>query len=566
MDTGAFEASWRAASCDAIPYHKDFPEWLTMIVELLNGGKSPSQISLSLDICGSVVYFQYQDNGFGCTIKEANDRLLRWASTRAVDGKSVYGHGTKKFLAKSGDYNSLKFIIRSRAKGEKKIVEWRGLYRGVDTHYDIVEDNHFPVHGFEIQLEVALMKLGNYNTPELVFGALKEIICARKVQGLLSTVAYVLTVKKDGKVIKQENSKLNSWKSLQETIHTNSSCFHLLHTTVPLVDGKVNLIFDSYSTGILNEIPGFPVYGKMTGGVGTRVHIFNEDTMIEAHPWYDIHDAKVHPSNWHRVDFVHFQPVDPKNSTHVSALPQPATTKVAYRYETEEWKQAVQIQKVIYQDHKTELLLPPKDKLKVPVVPIVPVVPTKKSTEETASPVKVSPVVANAKQEQKPSASPSAQNVIQAIQVAAATETSSQPVSYPVETIQAKHFDNNTTLNELYTRYSKENKSPEKFTLPKWLDCEDLLVYKENGKTHCIFYRQRQKGEVTHDMLKAYTALAIFANERALPPEKVTMIFCLHLKSSLKERTAQFDEFKKSMRPLVYPYIQSFQLKFLKDL
>jgi hypothetical protein len=48
MESESYEAHWRAAENDAVPYPKDFPEWITMLIELLNGGKNPSEISLRL--------------------------------------------------------------------------------------------------------------------------------------------------------------------------------------------------------------------------------------------------------------------------------------------------------------------------------------------------------------------------------------------------------------------------------------------------------------------------------------------------------------------------------------
>ena len=190
MNSESYESHWRASANDAIPYPKDFTEWLTMIIELLNGGKKPTEVSLKLVFRGTKINFKYRDNGLGCSVHEANKRLLRWASVASVDGKSMYGRGTKTFLAKSGDYSTLKFAIRSRAKGSRDINMWSGPFKGTDTNCEVVDIEDFPVHGFEVEVDVDIQKVGPYNTPAKVFDALKEIICARKIQRVLSSVKY----------------------------------------------------------------------------------------------------------------------------------------------------------------------------------------------------------------------------------------------------------------------------------------------------------------------------------------------------------------------------------------
>ena len=548
MNSDSYKAHWRAAANDAVPYcPKDFPEWYALTVELLNGGKKPSIIQQRLNLSGGKAYYRYRDDGEGCTIAEANARLLQWAAVAAVDGKSVYGHGTKKFLAKCGEYDTLSFKIRSRAKGERKIVEWSAPYLGLDTHYDIVEIPDFPRHGFEIEVEISREKLGTYTTPEKAFEALKEIVCARKQQSLLSSVAFEIEVQANGVTVKKEDSKTHGWKSFQETIATDPACKLLLHKVIPFVEGKVMLEYDSYTTGVLACVPGFPVYGTMTGGVGTRIHISNEDTMIEAHSWYDIRGLRVHPSMWHRVDFARFVPVDPTNREHILALPAPATTKVQYRHESVSWQTFKDLVNKTYEENKKALELPSKESLKSPQV--------------SASAVS-SPVVRAARA--SASASSSATPFFTARP--SPSDVTSVTESAPVEAVPLQTFEN-TTLNELYIKYQAAGKHPERHPIPSWLGCkEDLLIYQDNGKTNLVFYRQRVKGSLSEDIEKAYVVLARYANERKLPMDKIQMIFCLHVKSGIRERNAEFELVKKKMNSGVYPYINCLQLKLLKDM
>lgn len=542
MSSESYEAHWRAAACDAIPYHKDFPEWFTMTIELLNGGKKPTEVSQRLSFYEDKIVYRYRDNGYGCTISEANTRLLQWASVTAVDGKSVYGHGTKKFLAKCGDYATLVFKIRTRAKGEKKLVQWSGPYKGRDTHWDLVEMEDFPTHGFEIEVEISVAKLGAYATPQKAFEALKEIICARKQQSLLSSIRFSVEVYEGDVPVLSEDSITNGWKSFEETIATNPVCKLLLHTTLPFIENKVNLEYSSYTTGTLTQIPGFPTYGAMTGGVGTRVHIANEDTMIEAHPWWDLLKVSVHPSKWHRVDFARFVPVDPTNLEHLAALPDPATTKVAYRYESAKWQQFVKVVKELYDTYKADLSLASKESLKAPSTPALPPrTPRGPSTPGSPATAFFTP------REPSPRVGP-------------------EPTPVHVEPITPQPFEN-STMNDLFTKYRAEGKNPSRYEIPNWLGCsEPLMVYTEAGKTVLVFYRQRQRGPLSEDLEKAYVVLSRYANEKKVLPDHLTMIFCLHLKSAPKERVNEFEACKKQMIPAVYPYISSLQLKLLKDM
>lgn len=557
MSSESYEAHWRAAANDSIPYGKDFPEWFTMTIELLNGGKKPTVVSQRLNFLKDKVQYRYRDNGYGCTLQDALNRLFQWASVSAVDGKSVYGHGTKKFLAKSGDYKTIKFAIRTRVQGEKKIIQWTSPYVGQKTHFDTVEIADFPEHGFEIELEISKEKLCENNTPIKAFDALKEIICARKDQSVISTVHFVVEVLQNGVPVKQEDSVMNQWKSFKETIATNTSCRLLLKKTIPFVEGKVNLEYESYTTGALTQIPGFPVYGKMTGGEGTRIHTSSEDTMIEAHSWYDLLGVRVHPSNWHRVDFARFVPLDPDDMEHIAALPEPATTKVQYRHESPKWQKFVTSVKDIYGSHKSELVLASKESLKSPILQgdntiegLQPMGRNSGRSSLASSPASgffgmAQPVAAGA---------------------AAGSGTVREAVPRTVETITPHVFEN-TTLSDLYEKYRTEGKSPARYDLPSWLASgEPLLSYMENGKQYLIYYRQRQRGALSEDVEKAYVALSRYANEKKLTPDKITMIFCLHLKSAPKERVNEFETVKKRMLSTVYPFIGCLELKLMKDL
>jgi hypothetical protein len=512
MESESYEAHWRTAQNDAVPYSKDFPEVVTLAVELLNGGKNPTVIDLHLNMVGDHVHLNYQDDGGGCSFAEAQERLFHWAALQSVNGKSMYGHGTKKFLAKCNDYNKIEFAIRSRIAGERKINEWVGPYRGTLTKHDIKTSEDypdFPEHGFELEVKIPIDRFQDLKSPKAIFSALKELICSRKSQETLTKVEFCVTVQQ-GETMECEDSKTHGWKSLQETIATHPRCRHLLHKEEPLYAG-VTMVFDSYTTGDLEQIEGFPVYGRMGGGTSTRVHCANEDTMIEAISWYDIHPLKVHPSHWHRIDFVRFVP---DSSADVSKLPQPATTKVQYRHESPEWKAAVAAQNKIYKENAEALKLPSKKDLKA----TPPAEPSGSSSPSTSSdPVGQAP-----------------------------------PVSENPETI----FDD-AMMNDYFLQLRGLGKSPQRYSLPKWYSCEDLIVFKEGGLTQLITYRKRQRGELDEDLEKAHTALAHFANRSGLKKEQIHMTFFLNLKGKkAEERITEFKEKAHKMSPTIYPLIE----------
>lgn len=561
----SYSALWRSAQNDVVPNHKDFPQWFTMLVEVLNGGKTPTNVNINLEIMEETVNFKYMDTGYGSNFESMQDRFFTWASTQSVSGDSIYGHGTKKFLAKSGDYDTLEFTIRSRAKGEKKINEWVGPYKGTKTKHDIRSSEElpdFPKHGFELEFTMDINRLGPLNTKQAAFNAIKEIICTRKKQETLDSIHYNVTVQDyvitpeiearahelkitvedlfdtDDDLVQpiSEDSIEDEWQSLETVLAEHGAL--LLDTTVDLVPGKTRLRYKSYTTLLMEQVPGFPVYGRMGGGVSTRVHAFNQNTMIEAHPWWDLMDVKVHPGKWHRIDFAYFEAIDPKNEDHVKALPQPATTKVAYGYESPAWKMFVEKVHTIYAQNTASLALTPKETLKAAA----------------------------------------AAAAAEAAAEAAATgdDGSSGGVPLPrdadgdgeasVVGVDPSEFKK-AAMDKLFKKLKNQGKEPRKFQLPKWYSCEDLIVYTEaDGKMKVIFYRNRQKGDISDDLEKAYVSLSRFMNECHVAAANVEMLFCLEAKKGGDKRKAEFDTVKVKMAQAIYPNIGLINFRLVKDL
>jgi hypothetical protein len=272
-------------------------------------------------------------------------------------------------------------------------------------------------------------------------------------------------------------------------------------------------------------------------------------------------------------------PIDSKNKEHIAALPEPATTKVAYRYESDSWRAFVSLMRRIYQEHKKELELPAKKDLKSPALQSASNAPSTAASPVVGGSSAATPVL----QSFKP-ATPVIKGAlpvstkeehlekIRQIQLkdmngSGLTAAAPAPAPAPAATIQkveASIFEN-VTLNEKYKVLLREKKNPKPYRLPKWLKCEDLLTYEDNGKVKCIFYRERQKGELEDDIEKAHIALARFANERKLTPSQVSMDFCLHSKNVISKHTSAFNEIKVRMIPSHYPFIQCMTLTQMTD-
>ena len=350
-----YKANWRIAGSDVVPYSKDYSEWLTMLVEVLNGQKNATNVWLEFGLSESAFSFTYTDDGDGCTFADASARLLSWASIGAANGDSIYGHGTKKFLAKSGDYE-MQFVIRSRPKGAKSkaVLEWTGPYKGLKTKYETVDDvPDFPSHGFQIVLNaVDRTKLGKHSEPATLQKVVQEIIRTRKNQSVLNRIQYTVTVREvdaEGSTMYDRVETSKDWTSFFEYLRSNETVQKNPVKTVEIVPGKVTLEFHSmrvpqhthdkeFHTKLMNI---FPTYGDFSGGNAARVHCSNDGTMIEACPFTEVYGRATHSSMYHTVEFAFFSTMGGKDDH--KYLPQPGTTKVQYRYETPIWKEFIRL-------------------------------------------------------------------------------------------------------------------------------------------------------------------------------------------------------------------------------
>ena len=522
-----FRALWRAAGGDAVPYPEDHPEWLTMLVELLNGQKHASKVRLEfvIDASSKTFFFRYTDDGDGCTIDEAKERLLEWASVMSASGDSIYGNGTKKFLAKSGPYD-MPFTIRSRAKGAKgsDVTVWSGPFRGLSTSIESVTIEDFPRTGFQIELpEIALSKLGKYSDPASLQIIVQEIIRARKSQALLDTIVY--TVSSGNKDEAPLENTSEDWSSFYEYLSKDARVKKTLERTVELVPGKVEMELHAM------EVPPhtkardfheaikkvFPTYGDFSGGKAARIHFFNGDTMIEAHDLCSMYDWKTHSSKYHMVEFVFFRTIGDQDS-HMS-LPQPATTKVQYRYETEIWQKV----KAELKRFKAEAA---EEK------------PKKKPAQ--AAPEQEGGQEEQEQEQERDDVSDSGNSVANGVGVIR----------------MERHMFSSIFLNQRKTQLEEEGAEVTKFDGPTWMQAPEILVSKTDTGVELEVFRERQKGSLEDDILRVYSAMSCFVNKAEMSPDEVTMTvrFKLKNRAAQAQRRTEFHEIKSGLKLEVYPF------------
>ena len=494
-----------------------------MSVELLNGQKNAKNVCLEFVLSPNKLAFTYTDDGDGCTNAAAQERLLSWASTNSANGDSIYGHGTKKFLAKSGDYD-MPFAIRSRPNGAKSkaILEWTGPYLGLKTKHELLDVvPGFPEHGFQIHIpSMDRGKLGAHSAAKDLRVAMQEIIRVRKSQSILNSITYTIKIREendDDEVIYDSTDKSDDWVSYFEYLNKSEAVVKIEPKVVEMVPGKVTLQFHTMFVPKPTEdkafhmkmMTVFPTYGNFSGGNAARVHCSNNGTMIEALPFTEFYERATHSSMYHTVQFAFFQTMGGKDDH--KHLPQPGTTKVQYRYETPIWKDFVRMARDF---PKTKIAPAPAP---APAAPApAPAAPAPVAEPE---PLITGPFISHVLMERK------------------------------------KHADDEGCLTHKY--------SP-----PAWIQFSEVLIVHAGDDVAMETFKERQKGDLKDDVYKAYTVLSCYANENSILAENLTftlMFKGLKNKSESKKRSTEFTEILDEMNAVVYPYKACLKFKMMDN-
>jgi hypothetical protein len=336
-----YEGLHRASANEAVAYSNDFPEALLVLPEWIDGALGAgeaSEIKLEIDLsdpenCTLVL----EDNGKGL-VKES--RMLQWASSDVGNEQkeNMYGHGSKKAVTKfCPDYKKTKCVLEWRTKDKRgnsgSLHKLTWPFRGLDTARteDAENDDICKVSGTRWTLGFNIEVLSEYNDPNSLLRALKELNNIRYERSLYKPYTIDIKIKK-GETVVNENSK--NWKSLKECLELEVSKGNAVKTERTFTIGKTTAnctLFDITADGRAFSIDGFPKFGKKNMQ-GARAHLGRNGRYIEAKKICELLGLESHNAFNGKKAFITFTGEE---------LPQPCTTKVKMREDCPIYKKMI---------------------------------------------------------------------------------------------------------------------------------------------------------------------------------------------------------------------------------
>jgi hypothetical protein len=339
-----FAAQWRASAHEAVPYTDDFPECLLVLPELYDGSLNQgnateirTEIDLPLPTSGSMATLRIRDNGRGITNLT---RLLSWASKTNTDISHRYGHGSKKMLTKwMRDHETAKWSVQWRTVDKRGVSgslhTLTGPFLGHHTKHDEDGDNETALmpSGTEWNLTFDPNILGDYRSADNLFGAIKEIICSKYSSIYLEKCAFILTIRLNGIIVKEESSTAKKWLTFQQQLHKEIKEKRAIisrYKTVKIEGGhwtatEYKLLTEGKALYPLKQY--FPHYGPKNMKAA-RVHVALKGRTIEAIPLYKLAGREANHNDFNgRIVLVNFESVKPED---YECLPTPCTTKVSF--------------------------------------------------------------------------------------------------------------------------------------------------------------------------------------------------------------------------------------------
>ena len=338
-----FAAQWRSSAHEAVPYTEDFPECLLVLPELydgsLNQGHATSihtEIDLPLPASGALGTLRIRDNGRGITNVT---RLLSWASKTSTDIAHRYGHGSKKMLTKwMREHETAKWSLQWRTVDKRGVSgslhTLTGPFLGIHTKHEEDGENDTALMpcGTEWSLSFDPTILGEYQTAEPLFRAIREIICSKYSSVHLDKCTFTLSVRVNGTNVKEEESS-KKWLSFQQQLQKEVKEKRAVisrHKEVPIQGGRwtsteYKLLTEGKANYPLKQY--FPHYGPKNMKAA-RVHIALKGRFIEAIPLYKLAGREANHNDFNgRIILVDFEPTKPED---YECLPTPCTTKVSF--------------------------------------------------------------------------------------------------------------------------------------------------------------------------------------------------------------------------------------------
>jgi len=334
-----FNAQWRASAHEAVPYTMDFPECLLILPELTDG--AIGQGKATRVIINIILYEQkgvliVSDNGKGITNP---NRLLLWASKESHDVHHRYGHGSKKCLTKwHKDYDTAKWSIKYRIKDKRGSISSLYVYKAPfignkkSFEEDDKDDSTLVPSGTEWEIDFDRTILGELNTKDDLFDAIKEILRTRYSKEHFDNTEFILTVTDDSH--RSESSKEQKWKTFEECLQEevvlkraeityNES---ILFNNGNMLYTQYRLLVNGRSNYNLKE--QFPHYGTKSQKYA-RLHISISGRTIEIPYIHEFYKGRTNTHNDFNglIGIVKFIPDTPDN---YEQMPTPCTTKVSF--------------------------------------------------------------------------------------------------------------------------------------------------------------------------------------------------------------------------------------------
>ena len=392
-----FDAQWRASAHEAVPYTEDFPECLLILPELTDGaiaqGKA-ERIAIHITLNEQKGVLIVSDNGKGIT---DFNRLSSWASKDSRDVHHRYGHGSKKCLTKwHKDYDTAKWSVTYRTKDKRQnpgsLFTYNAPFVGNKKlpEEDEKDETVLWPSGTKWEIEFDRSILGDFNTKDKLFDAIKEILRTRYVKDYFDKTEFILTINDGTDRTESSRDAKYNWKTFEECLQEEVDSGRAMiayKDTIPFNNGI--MYYAQYRLSVrgntsYNLKDQFPRYGTKNQKYA-RLHISISGRIIEIPHIHEFYKGRTSTHNDFN-GFIGIVKFIPNNPDDYGEMPTPCTTKVSFYQNCPNYKKFIEM---IYDIHETmqkkkgELLSEEKSEIKVqPVQQVQPVQPEEQEQQE----------------------------------------------------------------------------------------------------------------------------------------------------------------------------------------
>jgi len=336
-------ATWRAWAKSDIPYTADFPEALLTFTEFIDnslGKGKATKVWVEIIIIDSHrAIIRIRDNGIGIDSHGNLERFITIASPESSDGNHRYGMGRFCALTKfAPTYSTAKwcatFKFDENTSHMKQIsYPWSSPSAMMNSMKKIQIDDSNRDIGLEMEIEFnpsEILKDLAMN-PTKLFEKMKERLTTKYGNALLESFELDLTVRYSTTVVVTENSRRDNWKSFEQTLNElpSSSCSVVFNKKIKYANLDVQVT--QYRLGTSKKCPhlialkkAFPTFGSRNEN-GQRVHIYNDDRLIESRAKYLMDGRKGHDTQ--NDEIVILKTVSTPETFYLQ--PEPSTIKVS---------------------------------------------------------------------------------------------------------------------------------------------------------------------------------------------------------------------------------------------